>query len=771
MPLLFPAVVGFLALLSGLSFNAFQNLPSFGNSTLSQLSPWYVSNGLLRPASSTIPLRVPSLASLDCIGTDADGDFGAGSCTGGSGATTTINGFSGPAFTFATSSDTNIGLSITGSGSTLTFTSQWIGTLANSRLTNSTISGVALGSNLNALTNDATLNGSSYNGSSAISDWGLNLANANTWTALQSFVTASATDATSTNQSIINFFTFDGVKGDEWSDFCTAITGGAGLCDGTDATGGSGVLATTSPWTPGDLAYAVDESTLASVATGTLTTDAPGLEFDATRGLVGGAAVLSLSSGYTIPLTASTTEWATAYASTTNLTTFFDTPSTRITAGDALTWSGNTLNFDGGNSPGGVLGGTWASPTLDDNYLLNTGDIGTGNYTFTGNTALSTTTIGTYLFSSSSANYLDIHNQSTENYSIIRLKAPNTNPFESTLALLIDVDGNDDGTNEEFVDIYNEHYGDSLQSGFRQAYSGTGVAKPIVFGHWNVDAGSGGKDPGNKLILLPSGTVGIAVATSTLNTSSMLHIASSSATELLRVDSTPGTNKLLVRGGSGAMDVLSDLVVGNGTSLVLRNGSANSDIFAFNNGGSGANQFYLSDFTSTMPILLDGYVTAARFITTGLADFGGGILEIPNGTDPTADDVGEIAHDTTDNQLILDDFVIARGVQRIWSATIASTSPAFLSGGLLKVPTELDGYTMTAIRCSVMSGTSTVIAIEDESANSTEDITCATSVTSDDGSITNAGVTAAEEMYIDFGATVGAVDYVAISVFGTWTRE
>lgn len=81
-----------------------------------------------------------------------------------------------------------------------------------------------------------------------------------------------------------------------------------------------GGVGTTSPFTAGQLTYVVNGGTLASVATGTLTTNALGLEFDATRGVVGGSAVLSLSSGYTIPLTASTTEWSTAYASTTALT-------------------------------------------------------------------------------------------------------------------------------------------------------------------------------------------------------------------------------------------------------------------------------------------------------------------------------------------------------------------------------------------------------------------------------------------------------------------
>lgn len=162
----------------------------------------------------------------------------------------------------------------------------------------------------------------------------------------------------------------------------------------------------------------------------------------------------------------------------------------------------------------------------------------------------------------------------------------------------------------------------------------------------------------------------------------------------------------------------------------------------------------------------------ANYAWTGNQDFGGSaFLEIPNGANPTANDPGEIAHDTTDNQLIVDDFVMPMNNVKIWSATISSTTPEFITAGLLKIPTQLDGYTMTAIRCSVQNGTSKVIAVEDESTNSTEDITCAASVTSDDGTITNASVTAAEEMYIDFGATSGAVDYVAISVFGTWTRE
>jgi hypothetical protein len=46
-----------------------------------------------------------------------------------------------------------------------------------------------------------------------------------------------------------------------------------------------------------------------------------------------------------------------------------------------------TIDFDGGASPGGSLGGTWASPTIDDLFLLNNGDIGTGVFDFGGATS------------------------------------------------------------------------------------------------------------------------------------------------------------------------------------------------------------------------------------------------------------------------------------------------------------------------------------------------------------------------------------------------
>lgn len=66
-------------------------------------------------------------------------------------------------------------------------------TVANTDLTNSTISGIALGSNLNSLSVSGSITGTSYNGSAAVSNWALNMANANSFTALQSFSNATST--------------------------------------------------------------------------------------------------------------------------------------------------------------------------------------------------------------------------------------------------------------------------------------------------------------------------------------------------------------------------------------------------------------------------------------------------------------------------------------------------------------------------------------------------------------------------------------------------
>ncbi len=83
---------------------------------------------------------------------------------------------------------------------------------------------------------------------------------------------------------------------------------------------------------------------------------------------------LQPASGYSVPLSASTTEWAGFYA----------TPSTRISAGTGLSWSGNTLNaanaFTGSGTNGYVA--RWASSTgLTTGILVDNGTVAGVNAT------------------------------------------------------------------------------------------------------------------------------------------------------------------------------------------------------------------------------------------------------------------------------------------------------------------------------------------------------------------------------------------------------
>lgn len=96
----------------------------------------------------------------------------------------------GPAITLASSTSSFNGLTvrttIVGGTNTITWTPSLTGTLNNAGLTNSTISGIALGANLADLTaTNGTLTFSgAYNGGTARTV-GLNLSNANTWLAAQ----------------------------------------------------------------------------------------------------------------------------------------------------------------------------------------------------------------------------------------------------------------------------------------------------------------------------------------------------------------------------------------------------------------------------------------------------------------------------------------------------------------------------------------------------------------------------------------------------------
>jgi len=103
----------------------------------------------------------------------------------------------------------------------------------------------------------------------------------------------------------------------------------------------------------------------------------------------------------------------------------------------------------------------------------------------------------------SSLKFIDWQTKGTE-YTLSRIKAPKSTPYEATLALLVDVDGNNAGINEEFIDFYNENYSDSHQSGIRGIKTGTGRLKEFKIGHWDSVTT---KNAGDNTIFYPYGGV------------------------------------------------------------------------------------------------------------------------------------------------------------------------------------------------------------------------------------------------------------------------
>ena len=175
----------------------------------------------------------------------------------------------------------------------------------------------------------------------------------------------------------------------------TFVNASATAFTGTDIFGNLHPTGISNSWIAVDNTGKIIATTSPSGGSGTVTSVSlvPPVGMTAASTTCTGNCILSLSldGTHVIPLTASTTEWATAYASTTNITptwirnlfsntttgltytpatgvtsltsgyiipttssttnydTFWATPSTRISAGTNLSWSGNTLNATGGS--------------------------------------------------------------------------------------------------------------------------------------------------------------------------------------------------------------------------------------------------------------------------------------------------------------------------------------------------------------------------------------------------------------------------------------
>ena len=147
---------------------------------------------------------------------------------------------------------------------------------------------------------------------------------------------------------------------------------------------------------------------------------------------------------------------------------------------------------------------------------------------------------------------------------------------------------------------------------------------------------------------------------------------------------------------------------------------------------------------------------ATNYATTGTLDFGGAVVEIPNGatvTDPAV--AGQVAIDTTTGQFLYHDGTAQRILTYNNRKCFGWFDPADADDD---VETWIfkDAATVTNVSCRISGGTSLAV-VGGDGTNNFESITCDADGATDDGSITNATFTAGEVFELDCGAPSGTV--------------
>ncbi len=185
-----------------------------------------------------------------------------------------------------------------------------------------------------------------------------------------------------------------------------------------------------------------------------------------------------------------------------------------------------------------------------------------------------------------------------------------------------------------------------------------------------------------------------------------------------------------------------------------------------------------ASISGTTLTITDSYINNNGDTGTGNYDFGGAtVFEIPNGTAPTLNQIGQIALDTTSNNLILatstnaTSVVFGGATTTLYAFQIASTSPDFASGGIQYLPAHFLKQNVTAIICQVDGGTSQVINLSSEAGSSdTNTVTCTT--TSTQYAVTSNFVFNAYAVpRLEYGTKTGSPDYINIRIIGYRTSD
>lgn len=221
------------------------------------------------------------------------------------------------------------------------------------------------------------------------------------------------------------------------------------------------------------------------------------------------------------------------------------------------------------------------------------------------------------------------------------------------------------------------------------------------------------------------------------------------------------TDTNLQRSGVAELTLTSNLILGNST------GTSATTTNSFSTTASSTNLF-ASVVTLGSNILR---IVGQAVTLLGAWDFGGATsLEIPNGSAPVVDAIGEIAWDDSSGNLIVatstnpTSVVLGGATSTLYAFSMASTSPDLISGGLFKLPTHWLGQVVIAVICQVDAGTSVVINLTDGT-NDTNAVTC-TTTEAEYKFTTNHVWTSYETIQLEVGTVTGAVDYLGMRFVG-----
>lgn len=397
---------------------------------------------------------------------------------------------------------------------------------------------------------------------------------------------------------------------------------------------------------------------------------------------------------------------------------------TNLTAGDALTLTDDDIDFDGGASPGGELGGTWASPTVDATH-------------------------------SGSAHHAAV-----------------------TAGTAIDVSGQEVSVNT--TEINSTTFGDNSLASFIHTYDLTGTDVTVTFAS-NKITFSGDLEivgdlyvtdvfvtniDGDSYVL---GRLGIGTISPQAGLDIATGIMVATGNKVDWNDVTDGyvlTFDTATQTWAGeSVSALGDITsVGDCSTGACFDGTQGTTL-TFNNAGGDATLAYDgTDFDINKGITVTGTVTG----TTVSA----GTFILPNGSTPTVSSAGNIAIDTSTAsgasvRFYADSAYVLPAWQRFTFTITNPTSSADRAIGAFPA-----NITIKHIRVLCVDGTNIIGGLDEADVNGLNavaidsDITApAGTIATDDGSLTNPTIDANDQLYWHTTSVSGTVTKVVITVY------